>query len=210
MSLEHRNFDLAAEHWDERPQRVQLAQEVADAILGQIAETTFLDVMDFGCGTGLLTMQLQPLVRSITGVDSSEGMLNVLQRKILNLKLANARTHLSVGGQDYIFPGKYDLIVSSMTLHHVPLLEPLLAQFYRVLAPGGRVCVADLDREDGRFHGDNTGVFHFGFDREHLQQLFVRAGFSRITCQTATQITKTDSDNNQSSFSVFLLSGSKG
>ena len=36
MSMEHRNFDQEAEQWDERPQRVQLAKDVADAILGQL------------------------------------------------------------------------------------------------------------------------------------------------------------------------------
>ncbi|MDD2465422.1 MAG: class I SAM-dependent methyltransferase [Desulfobulbus sp.] len=210
MSIEHRNFDLAAEHWDERPQRVQLAQEIADAILQHIPDAASLDVLDFGCGTGLLTLQLQPLVHSITGVDSSSGMLKVLNDKIANLKLANARTVQCNIEQGEILPGKYDLIVSSMTFHHVREIEPLLGQLHRVLALGGRLCVADLDQEGGRFHEDNTGVFHFGFDRKQLQQSFSRAGFSEINVHTATQIVKPDSQHNAARFSVFLLTGLKG
>ncbi|MGD9947178.1 MAG: class I SAM-dependent methyltransferase [Desulfobulbus sp.] len=209
MSIEHRNFNLAAEHWDERPQRVQLAKEIADAILRQLPETSTLDVLDFGCGTGLLTLQLQPLVHSITGVDSSDGMLNVLNSKIANLKLANARTFQCNIEQGDVLPGKYDLIVSSMTFHHVREIEPLLSQFHTVLAFGGQLCVADLDQEEGRFHEDNTGVFHFGFDREQLQQMFHQAGFSQVRSQTATQIVKSDSQLNPTSFSVFLLSAFK-
>jgi len=205
MSIKHRNFDVVAESWDERPQRVKLAQDIADALLLQIPATTSLDVLDFGCGTGLLTLQIQPLVHSITGVDSSEGMLRVLNDKITNLKLANARTiQCNVEGGESI-PGKYDLIVSSMTLHHVQGIEELLTQFYDLLVSGGRVCIADLDQEGGHFHEDNTGVFHFGFDRDQLKQLFLQAGFSRVNVSTATRIIKSDSRHQQAIFPVFLL-----
>lgn len=209
MSMEHRNFDQEAELWDERPQRVQLAKDVADAILGQLPQTTNLDVLDFGCGTGLLTLQLQPLVHAITGLDSSPGMLAVLNRKIDGLKLANARTVLCDVVQGQKMPGRYDLVVSSMTLHHVEHIAPLLALFFAVLVPGGRLCIADLDLEQGRFHTDNTGVFHFGFDREALSASLRQAGFHRVSAQTATHIVKTDSQPQPTRFSVFLLSGEK-
>jgi ubiquinone/menaquinone biosynthesis C-methylase UbiE len=209
MDTGQRNFDQAAEHWDHRPQRVLLAQDVADAVLRKIADTSALDVLDFGCGTGLLTLQLQPLVHSITGVDNSSGMLHVLNQKITNLKLANARTFLCDLEQGDSLPGKYDLIVSSMTFHHVRRIEPLLEHFYATLAPGGRLCVADLDPEEGRFHGDNTGVFHFGFDRTILGQAFSQAGFQNVTAQTAAHIVKPDERQQTTTFSVFLLSGEK-
>lgn len=209
MSTEHRNFDQDAEQWDQRPQRVQLAQDVADAVLRGVADTSTLDVLDFGCGTGLLTLQLQPLVHSIIGVDSSSGMLQVLNRKITNLKLANARTVLCDLEQGATLPGKYDLIVSSMTFHHVRRIEPLLDHFYAALVPGGRLCVADLDPEQGRFHGDNTGVFHFGFDRSALGQIFAQAGFTNVKAQTATHVVKPDQQQQPATFAVFLLSGQK-
>lgn len=209
MSQERRNFDEEAEQWDARPQRVQLAKDVADAILGQLSQTTNLDVLDFGCGTGLLTLQLQPLVHSITGLDSSSGMLDVLNRKIANLKLANARTVLCDVEQGQKLPGRYDLVVSSMTLHHVSLILPLLERFFDVLVPGGRLCIADLDVEQGRFHADNTGVFHCGFDRETLCASLMQAGFHRVSAQTATDIVKPDAQQQPTRFSVFLISGEK-
>lgn len=209
MSMEHRNFDQEAEQWDERPQRVQLAQDVADAILRTLPPTTKLDVLDFGCGTGLLTLQLQPLVHAITGVDSSAGMLAVLNRKIANLKLANARTVLCDLEQGHTLPGRYDLVVSSMTMHHVRHIESLLAHLFAVLVPGGHLCVADLDLEQGRFHADNTGVFHFGFDRDLLCSALIQAGFHRVSAQTATHIVKTDAHQQSARFTVFLINGEK-
>ena len=58
--------------------RVKLATDVAGAVSAEVRLAADMDVLDFGCGTGLLALQLQPYVRSITGVDSSQGMLDVL------------------------------------------------------------------------------------------------------------------------------------
>jgi ubiquinone/menaquinone biosynthesis C-methylase UbiE len=209
MEREYRNFDQEAESWDQRPQRVRLAQDVADAVLREVGDISVFNVLDFGCGTGLLTLLFQPLVHSITGVDSSSGMLQVLNRKIANLKLTNIHTVLCDLEQGQTLPGKYDLIVSSMTLHHVRSIAPLLDQLYAALAPGGRICVADLDPEQGRFHSDSTGVFHCGFERTDLAQAFSQAGFVNISTQTAAHIIKPAADQQPTSFSVFLLSGSK-
>ena len=209
MSREKRDFDQEAASWDERPQRVKLAKDVADAIvrLGGVHPT--MDVLDFGCGTGLLTLQLQPQVRSITGVDSSRGMLEILNGKISGRKLANARAVLCDLENGGALPGKYDLVVSSMTLHHIPEVAPLLAHFYGVLAPGGCLCIADLDDEGGRFHGDNTGVFHFGFERDVLRRCFAEAGFVNIVDDTAAEIVKNDDNGPPARFSVFLMAGKK-
>jgi ubiquinone/menaquinone biosynthesis C-methylase UbiE len=210
MGSEKRDFDQAAASWDERPQRVKLAKDVADAVirLGGVQPT--MDVLDFGCGTGLLTLQLQPLVHSITGVDSSRGMLEILNGKISGRKLANARTVLCDLDNGDLLPGKYDLVVSSMTMHHIPEIAPLLAHFYQVLAPGGCLCVADLDDEGGRFHGDNTGVFHFGFQRDVLRGWFAEAGFVDVVDDTAAEIVKDDDAGAPARFSVFLMIGRKG
>ncbi len=67
MTIEKRDFDKAAPTWDQEPQRVKLASDVARAIAETAHPDRGMDVLDFGCGTGLLTLQLQPLVRSITG-----------------------------------------------------------------------------------------------------------------------------------------------
>jgi len=210
MGSEKRDFDQAAATWDERPQRVKLAKDVADAVIRLAGVQPTMDVLDFGCGTGLLTLQLQPLVHSITGVDSSRGMLEILNGKISGRKLANARTVLCDLDNGDLLPGKYDLVVSSMTMHHIPKIAPLLAHFYRVLAPGGCLCVADLDDEGGRFHEDNTGVFHFGFQREMMRAWFAEAGFVGMVDDTAAEIVKNDADGTLARFSVFLTTGRKG
>ena len=109
----------------------------------------------------------------------------------------------------HLITGRYDLVVSSMTLHHVPLIAPLLEMFYGVLVPGGRLCIADLDPEQGRFHADNTGVFHQGFARDLLCAALSTAGFHHVTAQTAAHVVKNDPPQQAERFSVFLISGEK-
>ena len=126
MNTEKRDFDKEAATWDEAPARVKLANDIVAAISDEIVLTSNMDVLDFGCGTGLLTLRLQPVVRSITGVDSSQGMINVLNAKIDKQNLPNVRTQYIDNEEGDIPEGNYDLIVSGMTLHHVKEIRPLL------------------------------------------------------------------------------------
>jgi len=168
-----------------------------------------MDVMDFGCGTGLVALALQPLVRSVTGIDSSQGMLDVLAAKIARGGLGNVRTLFCDLAQGDVLTGCYDLVVSAMTLHHVREIEPLFAQFARVTAPGGRLCIADLDPDDGQFHDDDTGVFHCGFDRAALRDAFVAAGFEDVRATDAAEVIKPGRDGAMRRFTVFLMTGRK-
>ncbi len=207
MNTEKRDFDKEAAAWDENPVRVKLVKDVSQAISRQIALSPDMEVLDFGCGTGLLSLQIQPRVRSVTGVDSSPGMLAQFDRKIAELGLRQVKTVLLDLDQGHPLPGRYDLIISNMTLHHIQRVEPLLAQFYNVLRPGGHLCLSDLDPEEGRFHGDNTGVFHFGFERAALRKAFSAAGFADVAATDAAEVVKPGADGKMNRFGVFLMTG---
>jgi 2-polyprenyl-3-methyl-5-hydroxy-6-metoxy-1,4-benzoquinol methylase len=209
MTAEKRDFDKLAASWDEEPRRVKLADDVCKAILRVVADPSGMDVLDFGCGTGLLLIRLQPLVHSITGVDSSQGMLDVLKRKIEKQNLANVKVQNLDLEKGDVLQGTYDLIVSNMTLHHITEIRPLLDAFFKALAPKGYLCIADLDLDEGMFHESNEGVFHFGFDRAALRQAFVDAGFECVRDLTAAEITKPDAKGEMRQFTVFLTVGRK-
>lgn len=209
MNTKKRDFDSAAALWDENPNRVKLATKVAAAIQEQVEITSAMNIADFGCGTGLLSFLLQPLVHSLTGIDSSQGMLDVFREKIERLQLANVCTQLVDPDKGDTLTGRYDLVVSNMTLHHIKDTAPLLRQLYSVLAPGGTLCLADLDLDGGLFHDDNTGVFHYGFDRQELREALLAAGFAQARVSTATEIDKPGKGGEKQTFTVFLMTGRK-
>lgn len=209
MKNEKRDFDQEAALWDSNPGRVKVAADIARKIIDEVALTADMDVLDFGCGTGLLTFALQPFVRSITGVDSSRGMLDAFRRKIADNGLNNVRAQYFDLDQGDALTGSYHLIVSSMTLHHVQDIRPLLKQFHALLHPSGLLCIADLDPDGGLFHSDSKGVFHFGFDRETLKTQFIDAGFTDINTMQAAQIEKPVDEGSARLFTIFLMTGRK-
>ncbi len=202
---EKKDFDREAAQWDANPGRVKLANEVADVIIREAKPSPDMDVLDFGCGTGLITLRLLPFVRTILGVDSSQGMLGVLEGKIRTQGLANALTRFVDFERGGRIEGTFHLLVSSMTLHHVPETARLFKQWHGLLLPGGLLCFADLDTEDGSFHADNTGVFHHGFDRAHLKNLLLSSGFHDVHDTTATTMIRDVEGKGKREFTVFLI-----
>jgi 2-polyprenyl-3-methyl-5-hydroxy-6-metoxy-1,4-benzoquinol methylase len=200
-----KDFDKDAAQWDDSPTKVKMASDVAATIIREVKLTKDMEVMDFGCGTGLVTLKLQPFVKSITGVDSSQGMLDALQKKIAQKALNNVFAHFVDFEHGKHAEGSYDLIVSSMVLHHVPETLALFREWSALLRPGGQVSFADLDVEDGSFHSDNTGVFHFGFGREDLKQKLHEAGFGDFSATTATVIKKEAKGQGVLEYPVFLI-----
>jgi ubiquinone/menaquinone biosynthesis C-methylase UbiE len=209
INTEKRYFDQEAANWDQMPGRVKVAQDVAQSMIREISLMPNMDVLDFGCGTGLLTLALQPFVHSITGADSSQGMLDVFKTKIKEHNLSKVKTNYIDLDKGDILAGKYHLIVSSMTLHHVKNISPLLKQFYSILLPSGQLAIADLDLDDGKFHDNNDGVFHFGFDRTTLRKIFKDEGFDNVHDMTAAEVVKTTLNDEIKKFTVFLMTGKK-
>ncbi|PKQ14922.1 MAG: SAM-dependent methyltransferase [Actinobacteria bacterium HGW-Actinobacteria-7] len=206
MSREERNFDDEAASWDEQPGQVEFALELASAIRVSIDLSPDMDVLDFGCGTGLLATELLPSVRSVTAADTSAGMLDVLNRKIATRSLANIRTALI--GSDAM-GGDYDLILCSLTLHHVEDVEGLLGDFHRMTAAVGRLCICDIDLDGGAFHENRAGVFHDGFKRDSLSAMMEAAGFVDIEATTAMRLSRPGRDGAVRDFELFLMTGRK-
>jgi ubiquinone/menaquinone biosynthesis C-methylase UbiE len=209
MYTEKRDFDKESASWDENPARVKLAQDVARAILSRISITREMDVMDFGCGTGLLTFQILPFVQHIIGVDSSPGMLDKFNRKAATLKMNNIKAVLVDLEKGDTLSGHFNLVLTSMTLHHLKEIKSLIRQFFRITAPGGYLVIADLDPDDGYFHGDNTGVFHFGFERSALSNILIDAGYRNVNDIDAAEVIKPHINGESKRFSVFLITGQK-
>lgn len=200
-------FDAAAASWDQNPTRAQLVQDLSAAIRQAVPLDKNMRMLDFGCGTGLITLALKPLVGAVLGLDTSRGMLDELEAKLTAGGIADVTTlcaELAEAGLDPDF----DLIVSSMALHHVADTASLLREFYRLLKPGGYLAVADLDPDEGRFHPDPSGVHHNGFDRAALAARLEQTGFEAVVLRTAASLSKPVAGQMQN-FPIFLASGRK-
>jgi len=197
-------FDQAAATWDENPGRVALAKGIVSAILAQAPVREEMTAVDFGCGTGLVSLGLAEHVRQVIGIDSSAGMLNVLGEKLRRADIHNVETLLLDLERSPAPNLQADLIVSAMTLHHLADVPAVLGKLAAMLAPGGYIALADLVTEDGSFHGDMTGVQHLGFDPAWVADILRGLGFEEICSSIAHVI-----DRGEKRYPVFLVSGRK-
>ncbi|WP_127125496.1 class I SAM-dependent methyltransferase [Georgenia sp. SYP-B2076] len=196
MGTEH--FDATAADWDRDEQKVVRAQEVARSVATTVPLSQGTRVLDYGAGTGLVTQALVGQIGPATLADSSSGMRGVIRDKVAAGVLPGARVwDLDLEAQPAP-DERFDLIVTSLVLHHIRALERVLAGFAELLEPGGYLCIADLDREDGSFHGHDFDGHH-GFDRVELAGQLTDAGLVDVSVRDCTEFVR-----DGVTYSVFL------
>jgi ubiquinone/menaquinone biosynthesis C-methylase UbiE len=205
--LDAAHFDSKARQWDDNPVFRERGEKIAQAIRESVPLTPAMAALDYGCGTGLLSFPLQDELGAILLADSSTGMLDVVAEKIASQGV----THMVPVKLDLLAdpaPAQnFDLVMTSMTLHHVPDTDRILRVFHDLLKPGGYLCIADLDREDGSFHGIEVDVHH-GFDRAELTERAARQGFVDIRFRTVFSIAK-ERENGTQDYPVFLMTAQR-
>ncbi|MFZ5483584.1 MAG: class I SAM-dependent methyltransferase [Pseudomonadota bacterium] len=201
--LDPNHFDSKARQWDSNPVFRDRAERIAAAIRAEVPLHAGMHALDYGSGSGLLSFPLKDELGLITLKDTSAGMLAVASEKIAEQGVTNIQVR-QVDLTDAPLPDeRYDLIYSSMTLHHIPDTAKILSVFRDLLNPGGHLCIADLDQEDGSFHGPEVDV-HPGFDRTALGDLARAAGFADVRFRTVFEIVKQKEDGERA-YPVFLM-----
>ena len=197
-------FAHKSKHWDAKSMRVQSAKAIANTILDNVSLDKKMHIMDFGAGTGLLSYCLSHSIGEVTAVDNSPSMLEVFKEKAEAFECPTTVLEYDLTSEIVDEDLSFDGIVSSMTMHHIEDQEDMFSKMYTLLSEDGFIALADLDSEDGTFHSDNEGVFHFGFDRDFLEKIAKKVGFKEIKFYTANSIEKP-----QSNYTVFLMTAKK-
>lgn len=196
-------FDQRAQAWDADPVKVARAQAVADAMIEHLPLAPTFRAFEYGCGTGLLSFALADRLGHITLADSSDGMLSVLAEKLAAQPMPHMQPLKLDLMTDPLPSDRYELIYSLMTFHHIADIDRILGQLFALLTTPGYLCVADLDAEDGSFHGPGFDG-HKGFHRQDIAARALRAGFRDVTFRTVFRMSKDDSPG-QKEFPIFLM-----
>ena len=153
--------DLENASYDERQQGWFAAEE---ALWRRLANEHLLGisplrVLDFGCGTGLVSRTIGPLLRAgdeLTCCDLSRGILEVCQKNLESLPIPCRTNFLHAsGGRIPVADSSLDAIVVNAVLHHLFDLAAFASDCARALRPSGLLIVAhepsgDVERSDGR------------------------------------------------------------
>jgi ubiquinone/menaquinone biosynthesis C-methylase UbiE len=186
-----------AAHFDEDfGHSIRTAAERAawDRIFGLVlARRSALDVLDAGCGTGFLSLELASRGHQVTGVDFAPEMLTQARRKAAE-RHAAIRFEEADAEQLPFPPGSFDLIVSRHVLWTLPHPEAAIDEWIRVLRPGGRLAVIDgqfdpgfltHQRENARSSAEYAEIgdrlpFLGGRPREEIEALFQAHGLVNV------------------------------
>ena len=155
------HFNEVANEWDSK-EKIGMMKTLASQVKENIPLSDKLKIMDFGCGTGLFGFEFSNYANELIGVDTSEGMLEVFDKKT---KGKTGFRSININLEEKDIRETFDLIVSSMAFHHLNDPFKVLKKLRSCLNKQGKIVIVDLDKEDGSFHPDNEamGVKHFAF-----------------------------------------------
>ncbi len=196
------SFDKRAKEWDLKDRRVKSAKDIAYNIKKNISLNKSMTIVDIGVGTGLLGEFLSNEVAKIIGVDNSKEMLKEFLRKRdkFNCEIEALIVDLNKDKLNIRSNG----IISSMTLHHIKDTKRFFQNLYEILETNSFIAIADLLKEDGTFHSDNKGVYHFGFEKDKLIDILKKIGFKDINFDIISTIKKPHKE-----FELFLLTAKR-
>lgn len=187
------HFASMAKEWD-TPKTVERNQIFSQALLKYLPEKSKLNLLDFGCGTGLLSINFVERAEKLIGLDTTREMLDVFDQRFKDFHQTQSlcvNLEESPGGLEGL---GFDFIYTAMAFHHLKQPVEILKLFKEHLGPEGKVAVIDLDQEDGSFHPDNEamGVHYYGFGREELQSWADQLGFNHFEHEIIHAIDKND------------------
>ncbi len=182
------HFDRWSETY-ERGRGARRLQGIQTAALASLALNPDDVLLDLGCGTGAAVREAAATVRRAVGFDVSPGMIEQARSHAAGLDDAEFR----LGDVSEPLPfddGEFTAIVCSSAFHHFPKPLDTIAEMYRVLAPGGRVVIADANRRFPVVFALDLGLrrlqpSHFGFrSAGQLMRDLCAAGFARTSVCT--------------------------
>lgn len=172
-------FDEAAKTWDKRQVSIESSDACVQDLLSNVQLKDDANILDYGCGTGFIAFALKNETNDVTGMDYSDGMIEVFNNKVSEFELDNIRAIKHNMNEEELPKEEFDLIISSKTMHHIKDTNMFFKKSYDALKDGGVLCINDLDKEDGSFHKDqnNDGVEHYGYEKDELFSIAKNLGF---------------------------------
>lgn len=209
-----RYFRQVAGQWDQI-RAGYFGAEVRQSAIAKAYLRPEMVVADVGGGTGFLTEALAGLVRRVYLIDASEEMLEVARKNLS--PLSNVEFHLS-DGLSLPFPDEsLDAVFANMYLHHTPNPQAAIAEMVRVLRPGGRLVITDMDEHPYTWLKEEMADLWQGFARPSLRHWLQEAGLVNIIvdctgqscCARSINPAITDPTGREAVISVFVATGTR-
>ena len=169
------DWDAVAKTWEHN----EAVQTFADQVFVSLSELTQVSnktILDFGCGTGILSQQLAPMAKSIVALDSSEAMIEVLEEKNLaNVEPVVDMLTRGLVAQHPAFRGQFDLVVASSVCGFIPSFADACDIIYSILEDDGLFVHWDWEAADAEE----------GLTKDRVEQVLSCVGFKDVAVKDA-------------------------
>src|SRR5690625_2710559 len=142
--MEDNVFEQMAKRYDTE-ERMALAKVIVKEVRPELRNSKSKSLIDYGSGTGLISLELSDLVDSVLLVDSSKQMLDVVKGKISRKEITNSKVLHSDFTQE-TSKLKADIIFMSLVLLHIPDTKNILQQLFNTLNNDGKLIIIDLTK----------------------------------------------------------------
>ncbi len=196
-------FEEVSGRWDVL-RKSFYGDDVRDAVLNAARVLPEDIVLDVGAGTGFLTEGAAKIARKVIALDFSEAMTGESRAK-----LSGRNVEFKIGNVEQIpLPdGSVDAVIGNMILHHCLNPDISVKEMARVLAPGGRLALSDLQQHNYEFLRKEHADRWLGFDIPRVRSMLDQAGFADIMVDALESCCSTTVEHGQVKIPMFLASG---
>lgn len=166
-------WDEYALNWDKNEDVLLYSQKAYQSLV-EILDINNLKILDFGCGTGLLSEKMSPLAKEIVAIDTSEKMISVLENKNLNnIKSLNINLSEETIKTNEDLHATFDLIVASSVCAFLPNYQHTLTLLKKIMVKNGIFIQWDWFKDY-----NESG---FGLNKNQIKSAFTQSGFQTIS-----------------------------
>lgn len=200
-------FDAIGADWD-RLQESFYSDRVRERALGAAGVRRGCEAVDVGAGTGFVTQALLERGARVIAVDQSPAMLDALRRKFpwpdrVDCRVGEAeKLPIADASVDYCF--------ANMVLHHVEEPRVAIAEMARILKPGGKAVVTDMDTHEFARLAEEHHDRWLGFERKDIRTWCREAGLVDVRVNgLEEQCCDATPGREAAAIDIFMASGAK-
>jgi ubiquinone/menaquinone biosynthesis C-methylase UbiE len=198
-------FEEVSGSWDSL-RKTFYDDEVRDAVLSAARLLPESTVLDVGAGTGFLTEGAAKIARKVIALDFSEAMMGEARAK---LGLSNVEFKVGNVEQIPLPDASVDAVIGNMVLHHCPSPEAALLEIARVLVPGGRLVLSDLQKYSYESLRQEHADPWMGFEMDYVRMTLPKAGLEDVSVEALSYCCSETRENEQIRIPMFLATGHK-
>ena len=189
-------FKANAKEWERIRALHASEKEVEAAIARHLTARPIENFLDAGTGTGRMLELIAPYAKRAVGVDVSPDMLAIARDRLLQAGVTNAQVR---SGDTYRLPflsgaggNGFDVVLFHQVLHYLDDPGAAVAEAARVMAPGGRLLIADFAPHTEEFLREEYAHRRLGFSDREVEGWFAAAGLSNGGTETIAPQSKSE------------------